>query len=805
MLNLLQDLKYSFRLLLRQPLYTAIAVLTIALGIGANSAIFSVVNTVLLRPLPYPEPDRLVVIWESVQRTGALKNVSAPGNVLDFQKENKSFVGVAAYTADNATLTGAGDPESLPALDVTPNFFQVLGITPAGRNFLPEEGATDRNDVAIVSHRLWQRRFNHDPQLIGKKITIEGSARTIVGILPRDFYFPDAENVDIVLPLSLPPNARGSHYLQVFGRLKNGTSINQAQAEANTIAKRFEEAYPTSNVGVGMNLVSFRDEVIGDIKPALLMLFGAVAFILLIACANVANLLLSRAVSRQREIALRTALGASRARIIRQLLTESVLLSLIGGVLGLFLAVYGIDSLVAIGAGQIPHASAIGLDGYVVGFTFGAALLTGLVFGLIPALQVSRPNLAEALKSSGRGLAGGASQNRSRSALIIAEIALSLMLLVGAGLILKSFRQLQTVDLGFSPDNVLTVGFSLPTSRYNSRRDGQGVSNFYQKAVDQIKTLPGVESVSVAAWLPISGSTASRRFAIEGQPVPEPGSEPTAIYNIVSSDYFPTLNIGLVKGRYFTEFDSANSPLVMIVSESTARKVFPNEDPLGKRISYYEAGTFRWREIVGVVKDIRHSNVKTEPRPETYVPHLQTPTQSMTLMVRTNGDPTQVISGVRDQIRLIDKDLPLYQVRPMTQIISESLAKDRFNMLLMTIFAAVALILAMVGVYGSMSYSVTQSTQEIGIRLALGGQPSDMLKLIIGQGMILTIAGVAIGLGGAFLLTGLIEKLLYQVSVTDPMTFAVIPLLLVLVALLACYIPARRATRVDPMIALRYD
>lgn len=675
-----------------------------------------------------------------------------------------------------------------------------------GRAFLPDEDSAGRDNIALISHRLRQRRFNSDAQLIGKAITVNGRSRTIVGVMPHDFYFPDAGGVEIWIPAVLSHNNRGGHYLQAIGRLKKGVTIEQAQAEANDIAQRLEQAYPESNAGVGVHLVSFREELVGDIKPALLVLLGAVAFVLLIACANVANRLLAGAAGRQNEVAVRTALGASRGRLIRQLLTDSVLLASIGGGLGLLLAVWGVSSLLALNVSDLPRSQAISIDGQVLAFTLGVTLFTGLIFGLAPALQPSRLNLTEALKAGGRGNPAGQGQSRTRSLLVIVEVALSLVLLVGAGLMFRSFWRLQHVNVGFKPDNLLTFGLSLPSARYPFGENGEPVTAFYQQVVDRVKTLPGVEAAGVTAWLPINGAVANRRFTLEGRPIPQPGSEPTAGYNIVNSDYFRAIGIALLKGRALIEQDNRTSPLVMIISEAAARKFWPDEDPIGKRVSYYEGGgTRRWREIVGIVKDMRHNSLRSEPKPEMYVPHLQMPTSSMSLLVRTAGEPLNVVAAVRGQIRLVDKDLPLYDIKPMTQVLSAAVARDRFNLLLLGIFASVALILATVGLYGVMSYTVTQNTREIGIRMALGAQQQQILKLVLGQALVLTLVGVVIGLAAAWALTRVMSNLLFSVTATDPLTFIGASFLLIAVAPLACYLPARRATKVDPIVALRYE
>jgi len=796
-----QDLRYGSRVLLKNPGFTAVAILALALGIGANSAIFSVVNAVLLRPLPYHDPDRIMTAlhsgWFPV----------APANFLDWRAQNHVFERIAAAQAWGASLTGRDKPEQLKALQVTPDLFPVLGVDPVlGRTFLPEEDRPGAGRVVVLSHQLWQRRFGGDPKIVGQTLVLNGVGHTVVGVMPPGFQFAPfwVTNAELWVPLDLTlrVNDRAGRSLRVFARLKPGVTREQAQAEMDTISRRLEQQYPGTNKSLDVTVDPLHEKVVGKVRQALLVLLGAVSFVLLIACANVANLLLARSAARQKEIAIRTALGAGRLRLVRQLLTESMLLASLGGALGLLLARWGVKFLVALSPANLPRVETINLDSRVFGFTLAISLLTGLVFGLAPALQASKLDLNESLKEGGRSATEGIRRNRVRSLLMISEVALALVLLIGAGLMIRSFRRLQAVEAGFDPRRVLTLVVPLRSSQYST---GPQRSAFFQRLIERVGALPGVESASAINHLPLAGDIWTLGFTVEGRPAPPPGEGPSAAYRIIRPNYFHTMGISLLKGRDFTEHDAAGTPGVAIINEAFARNIWPHEDPIGKRIRVNDDGPDP-REIVGIVKDVKQREWTAEPMREMYLPYLQNPAPSyLTLVARTTADPLSLAAAVRNEVWTIDKDVPVSQVASMEQVIAGATGGPRFNLLLLNLFASVALILAAVGIYGVMAYSVSQRTHEIGIRLALGAQTTDVIKLVVGQGMALTLIGVAIGLAAAFAVTRLMSSLLFGVSATDPLTFAVIALLLLLVALVACYLPARRATKVDPMVALRYE
>ncbi len=800
-----QDLSYGARMLIKNPGFTVIAVFTLALGIGANTAIFSVVNGLLLRPLPYPEPERLVMIWED---PGSIpRNFVNPRNYADWREQNQVFEQVAAINTQNINLTDDGEPERMIGARVAANFFSILRVNASlGRTFLPTEDGAGSRPVAVLSYGLWQRRFSADPNVIGRMLVLNGASTTVVGVMPADFRFP--QQVELWIPFVFTSNElantnRGSHYLRVVGRLKPGVSVEQAQAEMETIYNRLRQEYPRALAKWKVHVFSMHEDMVSDVKSALLILLGAVCFVLLIACANVANLMLARATARQKEIAIRAALGASRFRLIRQLLTESFMLALAGGGLGVLLGLWGIDLLIRLNPGNLPRLDEIGLDRNVLLFTLLLSLLSGLIFGATPALQSSRINLNESLKNAaGRGGAGGG-QSSLRQVFIVAEVALSLVLLAGAGLMIKSFIKLGQVELGFNPENVLTMRVSLPSNRY---AEWEQQISFYRRVVDRIKVLPGVQSAALISDPPISNSVGlwQNGFRIEGQPEPPPGHGNYAYLRWISPDYFQTLGIPLLKGRLLTESDTADRPGIAVIDAAMARQFFPNEDPIGKRIliGIRDRGP---REIVGIVGNVRQTSLDAEAGPHMYIPYYQTPLSYATLLVRTLADPNAASAAVKHEVLAVDPRQPIYSIRAMEQIISNSLADRRFNLTLLGIFAGVALMLAAIGIYGVMSYSVTQRTREIGIRVALGAQGSDVLRLVVGQGLRLVALGVALGLLAALALTRLMKSLLYSVSATDPVTFIVIALLLTSVALLACYLPARRATKVVPLVALRCE
>jgi putative ABC transport system permease protein len=810
--NLFQDMRYGLRMLVKNPGFTLVAVLALSLGIGANTAIFSVVNAVLLRPLPFENSERIMQVWATNVKRGVNSNPASYLNFKDWREQGQNFEAMAAYSDASVAFTYADVPEQIDGTGATADLFKVLAAKPLlGRTFQPEDERAGGSHVVVLGYGLWQRRFNADPNIVGKQVKFDGESTTVIGVMPEGFRFPVDRIGDAEFYIPLDPEQdynkeRGANYLRVVGRLKPGVNIEQAQSEMTAIGQRLEQQYPNNNAGRGVRLVSLYEQTVGRIRPALLILLGAVGFVLLIACANVANLLLARASSRQKEIAIRTALGASRVRVISQLLTESLLLSVVGGTLGLIIAFWGVDLLAASIPSDIPRIKEMGLDLRVLGFTAAVSILTGIVFGLVPALQASKPDLTEALKEGGRGSTEGLRRNRTRSLLVVSEVALSLVLLIGAGLLIKSFVYLINVKPGFDPEHVMTAGLALPPVKYG---ESEQQAAFFHQVLEKVGTLPGVESAAVITPLPLSGSMMQNIISIEGRPKPAPGERLITSTRLVSPDYLRAMSIPLIRGRGFTEQDKTGAPRVFLINETLARQYFPGEDPIGKRISVSVRATQDKKdevgEIVGIVGDVKHQSLDKEAGPECYIPYLQIPDPYMTLVVRTKAEPAGMAGALRTAIQQVDPEEPVFDIATMNQIMARSIATRRFNMLLLGIFAALALILAGVGIFGVMNYSVTQRVHEIGIRMALGAQTSDVLKMVIGQGMLFTLLGVGLGLLAAFALTRLMSGLLVGVSATDPVTFAGVSLLLIVVAFIACYIPARRATRVDPMIALRYE
>ena len=809
--TLAQDVRYAARMLARQPGFTAVAALTLALGIGANTAIFSVVEAVLLRPLPYRHAGRTVLLWESQRLRDLPRNVVNPANFLDWREQAKSFDQMAAFADLRYNLTGAGDPEEVPAQIVTPNLFPLLGArAELGRTFTPEDAKSGHDDVAILSHGLWRRRFGGAPGIIGRTLSLNGHAVTVIGVMPPGFQWFIQEKsltgkpAQLWVPLGFTEEnrVRRGRYLQAVARLAPGVSLARARAEMDAIAGRLESQYPKFNHGWGVRVVPLRDQLAGEIRPALLVLLAAVGFVLLIACVNVANLLLARAAGRHKEIAIRSSIGAGRRRIIRQLLTESLLLALLGGALGLLLSRACLRALVALSPPNLAGVGQAGLDLPVLAFTLAVTVLTGVVFGLVPALEASRVNLSGALNESSRGNAGSRRGRRLRDALVVAEVGLALVLLVGAGLMIRSFLRLQAVDPGFDAKGLLTMRVHLPAAKYP---EDVKVNAFFREAAARLRTLPGVVSASTVSALPFADLGAATSFNIEGTSFRNEADKPTTDVRVVDEEYFHTLGIPLIAGRTFTAQEAVEDRKVAVINETLARKYFPGANPVGKRILVNMTAEPTYTEIIGVVGDARYASLDGELHPMVYwtPPHLAY--SAMTFVLRTAGDPGDLARAARREIQAIDKDQPVSDVRTMESWLSESLARTRFGTLLLGAFAGLALTLAAAGLYGVMSYAVAQRQNEIGVRMALGARAGDVLRLVIRQGLALVLAGVALGLLGALALTRLLASLLYEVSATDPLTFAALALLLTAVSTIACYIPARRAARVDPLIAMRYD
>ena len=802
----LNDIRYAIRNLLKRPAFTIIATVTLALGIGANSAIFSAVYSLLLKPLPFPDIDRVITIWDKAPSRGYTHNEVAMANYLDWRAQNHSFAQLALYRWWSVNLTGIDTPERIQGFQVTAKFIDVTGIKPImGRAFTEEENQPGKGDVAIIANSLWQRRFGGDPNIVGKTITVNRLPLTIVGVMPNTLSYPVPG--EIYAPLTITPalaSNRQSHEFYVIGRLKPGVSIRSAQADIDNIAARLEQQYPETNTSLGATVFPIVADTVRKYDTGVWVAMGAVAFVLLIACANVANLMLARASGRHREIALRAALGATRWRIVRQLLTESVIVALLGGVLGIIVAVWGLDALRAANPGDAarfaPGWGQLGINLPVLAFTIGLSVFSGLVFGLAPALQVSKPNLNESLKEGSRQSSGRS--HGLRSSLVVFEIALSLVLLVCAGLFFRSFLTLFKTDPGFDPDHVLTMSLILPRAKY---KDEPQSAAFYKELVQRVKATPGVEAAAAVNFLPLGGSNASDDYLVEGEPQPARGHENEGRYRVCTVDYFSTMRIPIVKGRAFTEQDKAGATPVVIVNETLARKHWPGQDPIGKRIRFdYPIDKAPWMEIVGVSKDVRHE-LTLEVTPELYLPHAQDSWNSMVLVARTNVDPASLAGAIRQTVWAIDKDQPVFDVRTMEEVRSLSVGLQTFSSLMIGIFAGIALLLASIGIYGVMAFVVAQRTQEIGIRMALGARGVDVLRLVLTNGMKLAIIGLLIGLAVSWGVTRFFAKLLVGVKPTDLLTFSVVSACLLATAFLACYVPARRATKVDPLEALRYE
>jgi predicted permease len=809
--SVFKDIRYGIRGLFKHPGFTAIVVITLALGIGASTAIFSIVNSVLLRRLPYRNADRIVAIQE--HDPDGKRGQSTAANFLDWRAQNTVFEHLAAIKQTTTNLALSDHAERLELAQTNANFFDVFGITPQyGRLFLPQDEQAGHDPVVVLSHALWQRRFGSDPSLVGRPITLDGRNYTVVGIASPGFQYPDKTEVWLP-PLRLVPElysnqdvtqSRRMGYLTVVASLKPGVSVQQAAGEMETITARLRQQYPDSNNRRFNRVVALQEHLVGDTNKLLWLLLGAVTFVLLIGCANVANLLLASGASRHKEMAIRTALGASRARVVRQLFTESTILALAGGTVGLFIAYWGLAAITKLLPADFPRLSEIHMDLRVLGFTFAASMLTGIVFGLAPALQISRSDVQEAIRETGRGTSGSRRQSRFRQALIVVQVALSVVLLAGAGLLFRSFLQLQSVNTGFVSQQVLTARLTPSGTNYVNDAD---YAKFYNGVIEKVGAVPGVQDVGLINTLPLyKGPTSG--FRVEGRPVTTPDKWPSVNYRVVSSNYFRAMGIPVLQGRAYTDRDDENAPFVMIVNEQLVREEFPDENPIGKRITFGGTGADgqpRWFEIVGVVANVRSLELREEPTPELYFSARQDLWPAMSLVVRSTVEPASLSASVRQAVNEVDRTVPVADVKTMDHIVSESITQPRFNLFLLGLFGAVAMVLSAAGIYGVTAYTVTQRTHELGIRIALGAQVSDVLKMILGQGMAVIGVGLVAGLAAAFALMRLLRSLLFGVGENDPFTFVAITVVLVLVALIACYIPARRATKVDPLVALRAE
>jgi putative ABC transport system permease protein len=809
---LLQDIRYAFRILWKSRGLTAIALVTLALGIGVNSAIFSVVNAVVLRPLPYPESEQLMVVWGNLHKAGLEEIEISALEFRDFQQQCQAFEQIAAYATQGFNLTGVDQPERLRGASVSANLFSTLRVQPQlGRNFSADEDQPGNDTRVILAHSLWQRRFGGDPGVINKTIQLDGRTLTVVGVMSADFHFPDRD-AEVWTPLAFTPDLlqednRGSHFLNVIARLKPGNTQAQGQADLDTVTARLSREHTsTYRGGFSASIRSLHEELVGNLRRAMLVLLGAVGLVLLIACANVAHLRLASATSRYREFAIRAALGASRRRVVRQFLTESVLLSFLGGAAGLAVAVWVVRVLVVLMPKDTPRLEEIKLDYRVVLFTLGTSVLTGIVFGLAPSLQAARTNLNDVLKEAGRGGGDVSRRLRLRNLLVVSEFALSLVLLIGAGLMVKSLFRLQEVKPGFDSANLLTMRIALPSTKYETFNQSHA---FFQQLFDRLEARPEIKSVGATNLLPFGGGGGDRSFSIEDQPTPEGQSRPDEQVRIVTPGYFRAMSIPMLSGRDFTRHDLPDTPQVAIVNNAFARKFWPNGNALGKRVAFSRNNP-KWYEIVGVVGNVKHRGLDIQDSPELYIPAFQPlfddgSVPALYVAVRTATDPLQLAPAMRGEVSAIDSDQPVYSLMTMDQRISDSIAPRRFNMFILGLFAGLALILAAIGIYGIMAFSVVQRTREIGVRMALGASTQDVLKLVMRNGFKLALIGIVVGLLAAFAATRVLASLLYDVSATDPVIFLIDAVLLAIAALLACYIPARRATKVDPLVALRYE
>jgi len=801
MQTLQQDVRYGVRMLAKKPLFTIIAVMTLALGIGANTAIFSVVNAVLLRALPYHNSNQLVVL-AGVAPSGD-RDVISVMEAQDFKSQMPSLEDLTVFQTQSVNLTGGERPDRVRGAFVSANFFKVFNIAPVvGRTFVEGEDGQGASKVAVVNEKMWQERLKGDQNLGAKSLILNGEPYSVIGVVPTAFKVPFDADVEVWMPVAnFPGNSgqRDARFAFAFGHLKTGIHLSQAQAEATTVASQLAQAYPKENAGRGARVEFFRELMVVGVRPALWVLFAAVGVILLIACANLANLLLARGLARQREIAVRAALGASRWRLIRQLLTETTLISVAGGAAGLLLAYWGLFALLKLPQNFVRTEDA-NLDTRVLLFTIGLSVLTGWLFGLVPAFQLARPQLQSVLKEGTRGSGEGARWNRVRGAFVVAQVALSLLLLISAGLLIRSFDKLLNVDVGFKPEQLLTLEYRLPRTKY---REPQAQWNFHRQVMERIQEVPGVQSVSLVRGLPFSGNGGTTQIVLPDRELPARGTEPEVMFNTAMPNYFETIGIPFIQGRLFGNQDQLNTPPVLIINQTMARRFWPDQDPIGKQVKFVEDGTTG--TVVGVVGDAKHYWLEEEQRPQIYASYTQQPGYFATVVARTTVEPLALTESVRQALWKVDADQPMWKIRTVEFLVNRSVADRKFLMALMGIFASLALVLTMIGLYGVISYLVNQRTQEIGIRMALGAQVGHILGMVLRQGMLLVLIGVALGLAAALVMTRLMTRLLFQVSATDPLTFASIAGLLLAVALLACYLPARRATKVDPLVALRYE
>ena len=797
--DMLNDARYAVRQLIKTPGFTLVAILTLAFGIGATSAIFSVVNSVLLQPLPFPNSDALVRIHEIVPQYGRFS--VAPASFFDWRQQNTVFEHLIAYSSATATVDAGTGPERVTGAVVSWDTFDMLGVAPAlGRAFRQEEDAPGKDGVVVLSHGMWQSRFGGDPAVLGKSIVMSGTPAIVVGVMPADFYFP-ARTTEYWQPVGMDPAGatRGGHFLGVAARLKPGVAVERAGVEMKTIAERLAKQYPESSANESAEVIKMHDQIVGPIRPMLITLFAAVFVVVLIACANVANLLLVRASVREKEIAIRAAMGAGRRRLVRQMLTESLLLSIAGGALGVLLAYLAIAPIQTLSAGSIPRAADIALDGRVLGFAFLLSIVTGIVFGVVPAWQASRAGLGAVLKEGGRSSSSSGGR-WMRNALLVAEVALSIVLLVGAALLLRSFSRLTGVDPGFRPENVLAFRVALPNPAYP---EDHNKAAFYDTLIEKLESTPGIESAGMVQALPMRGGYVLS-FELEGRPPFEPGADNSANHRVVSPDYFKTLGIPLKSGRFLSDRDAMDAPMAAVVDEAFVKRHFPNEDPIGRGVDIGN-GTDGYYRIVGVVGDVHYAGLDANSSPTMYVPHKQDVFGTMWLLARTSGDPSQMINTARQTVRDIDAGLPAFSITPLEDVVSESVAQRRFSMLLLGLFAFVALFLAAVGLYGVVSYTVSQRTQEIGLRMAIGAAPTQVMRMVVGSGMKLALLGVVLGIVAALGLANLVASMLFGVTPFDPVSYGLTAAVLLTVAALACYLPARRAMRVDPIIAMRHQ